>query len=149
MRWLNRDPIEKVGGVNLYRTIGNNTLCLYDAVGFIEVTDIPPIMRANKCDAAAQLMEKWLASPVNSTTHVEPLGSFSGTYTITTDSRTCTKKLKMKLDNKWSLKSLTRNPFSDKSILPKSILELGSRFWEDIAQEYYYNVIEPIPNQRH
>ena len=29
-------------------------------------------MRANKWDAAARLMEKWLASPVNGKTHVEP-----------------------------------------------------------------------------
>ena len=240
-RWLNRDPIEEAGGVNLYGFLGNCQVCIADVLGLLPYQTTvwgtywypsynPPdrsprssqsgtfresildfvwpgtgrtyryyypqhsaTVRLLKHPKVAEVWKnyknvrrvgyykkgkithtaRWydffrdvytmfgteftiisspgetLANRIYGDFGYEVLGSFSGTYTITTDSRTCTKKLKMKLDNKWSLKSLTRNPFSDKSILPKSILELGSRFWEDIAQEYYYNVIEPIPNQRH
>ena len=33
MRWLNRDPIEETGGVNLYGFCGNNAICKYDKDG--------------------------------------------------------------------------------------------------------------------
>ena len=78
----------------------------------------------------------------------EALGSFSGTYTISTDSRVCTKKFKMTLSNTWSLRSLTRNPFSGKSFLSERTLDRESRFWGDVVQFYHYNVIEPISRER-
>ena len=33
MRWLNRDPIEEDGGLNLYGFCGNNAICKYDRDG--------------------------------------------------------------------------------------------------------------------
>ncbi len=33
MRWLNRDPIEEEGGLNLYGFCGNGAVCRYDAKG--------------------------------------------------------------------------------------------------------------------
>ena len=33
MRWLNRDPMEESGGVNLYLTCNNNLICSYDLIG--------------------------------------------------------------------------------------------------------------------
>ena len=33
MRWLNRDPIEEEGGLNLYGFCGNNAMCKYDKDG--------------------------------------------------------------------------------------------------------------------
>ena len=33
MRWLNRDPIEEEGGLNLYGFCGNNAVCRYDKDG--------------------------------------------------------------------------------------------------------------------
>ena len=33
MRWLNRDPIEEEGGLNLYGFCGNNAVCRYDGDG--------------------------------------------------------------------------------------------------------------------
>lgn len=33
MRWLNRDPIEEDGGLNLYGFCGNRSLCAFDMLG--------------------------------------------------------------------------------------------------------------------
>ena len=39
MRWLNRDPIEEEGGLNLYGFCGNNSMCKSDNVGLAVVSE--------------------------------------------------------------------------------------------------------------
>ncbi len=39
-RWLNRDPIEEGGGVNLYAFCKNKMICVYDILGLNELDDI-------------------------------------------------------------------------------------------------------------
>ena len=63
LRWLNRDPIEEAGGLNLYAFCRNNAVNKWDYLGWIAVTDIPPIMDANGWTQGATLMRKWLSCP--------------------------------------------------------------------------------------
>ena len=69
-RWASPDPIGEAGGPNLYGFCGNSPVDQCDMWGLIEVTEIPEIMRANSWTEGADLMEKWLSAPVNTTTTV-------------------------------------------------------------------------------
>jgi RHS repeat-associated protein len=42
MRWLNRDPIDEAGGLNLYEFCGNCSICFYDALGNLVITGAYP-----------------------------------------------------------------------------------------------------------
>jgi hypothetical protein len=50
--WLSRDPIEEVGGFNLYAAMGNNPLILWDAIGlvFINLTETEAWVKPEKLD---------------------------------------------------------------------------------------------------
>ena len=37
-RWLNRDPIEEEGGINIYSIVSNNTVNFWDLLGMLKVT---------------------------------------------------------------------------------------------------------------
>ena len=44
-RWLNRDPIQEAGGINLYRYVGNNPINYVDPLGLQSfLFEIPPIL---------------------------------------------------------------------------------------------------------
>lgn len=60
-RWLNRDPIEEEGGINLYGMVGNDAVNQTDYLGMVAVTAIPGIMRANGMTNGAALMDHWFA----------------------------------------------------------------------------------------
>jgi RHS repeat-associated protein len=47
-RWLNRDPLEEQGGVNLYGFVMNNPIGIVDAHGLVSVP-MPPNPSANAC----------------------------------------------------------------------------------------------------
>ena len=46
MRWLNRDPIEEDGGVNLYGFVKNNTICHVDIIGLYTMADAEKSLKA-------------------------------------------------------------------------------------------------------
>jgi RHS repeat-associated protein len=50
-RWLNRDPIEELGGLNLYNYIANNPICDVDPLGLHPVAELLAAIAAE--DAAA------------------------------------------------------------------------------------------------
>jgi hypothetical protein len=68
MIWLNRDPIEEVGGLNLYGFINNNPMNQFDALGQAPGDWIP-------------LIGTWLAY------HYQPKGSKVSDYSYTLPSR--------------------------------------------------------------
>jgi RHS repeat-associated protein len=45
-RWLNRDPIEEDGGVNLYGFVKNNTICHVDIIGLYTMADAEKSLKA-------------------------------------------------------------------------------------------------------
>jgi len=60
-RWINRDPIEEEGGLNLYGFVGNDGVNKIDLLGMVVVSDIPRIMRVNGWNKGATLMDHWFA----------------------------------------------------------------------------------------
>lgn len=48
-RWINRDPLEESGGLNLYRLVGNNPLSFTDLFGLAYGNPIPPCFPYPAC----------------------------------------------------------------------------------------------------
>jgi len=46
--WLNKDPIGEEGGINLYEYVGNNPICLTDALG-LKCDDAQCLQAYNSC----------------------------------------------------------------------------------------------------
>jgi RHS repeat-associated protein len=46
-RWINRDPIEERGGLNLYGFVGNSSLFNFDVVGLQGFPGVPPNLNTN------------------------------------------------------------------------------------------------------
>ena len=46
-RWINRDPIEERGGLNLYGFVGNSSLLNFDVVGLQGFPGVPPNLNTN------------------------------------------------------------------------------------------------------
>ena len=59
MRWLNRDPLEEVGGINLYTFCGNGSAYSYDSLGEYRV-NLPGIILDALCEDAYRFARKQL-----------------------------------------------------------------------------------------
>jgi RHS repeat-associated protein len=62
-RWLNRDPIEELGGLNLYGFIYNDGINKVDRDGRVAVADDAIILAAVGAIAACAAAEAWLQTP--------------------------------------------------------------------------------------
>ena len=61
-RWVNRDPIQERGGINLYEFVGNNALSQHDPFG-LEPPEMGPFPSEGKpiSDALKELKDWWCA----------------------------------------------------------------------------------------
>jgi RHS repeat-associated protein len=61
-RWLNRDPIEEQGGINLYEFVGSNPIGFFDAFGLSACSDFVDSLVSdfNKYDSREDLGKDWL-----------------------------------------------------------------------------------------
>ena len=62
-RWLNRDPIEELGGRNLYGFVDNDGINKIDRDGRVALADDAVILAAVGAIAACAAAEAWLQSP--------------------------------------------------------------------------------------
>ena len=60
-RWLNRDPIEENGGLNLYEYVGGNPIDSIDPLGLKPPKDIPPNVNPTKniSEASSMSYRQW------------------------------------------------------------------------------------------
>ena len=66
----------------------------------------------------------------------EVLGSFTGKYTIRLDCEKCQKFLSMKIDNEFTMASLTRIPFVRVPLISRNLLN-------PVRQTFVYDVVKP------
>ena len=89
---------------------------------------------------------RWLSNYYDGDLGYEVLGSFGGEYSITTDYWRCTKRLKMKIRNDWTVASMLRIPGTSSSLLPKAVLDRENNIQGIVKQVYHYDVEKPLNN---